>query len=75
MKKNIHPEYHTIKVVMTDGSSFETKSTYGKEGDSLRLDVDTLSHPAWTGVHRLMDSGGQLSKFTSRYKGFGLKSE
>lgn len=75
MKKGIHPNYHTINVVMTDGSSFETKSTYGKEGDTLRLDVDMHSHPAWTGVHRLMDSGGQLSKFASRYKGFGLKQD
>ena len=28
MKKDIHPNYHTIKVQLTDGSSFETKSTY-----------------------------------------------
>lgn len=73
MKKDIHPDYHTIKVVMTDGTSFETRSTYGKEGDTLRLEIDTKSHPAWTGVHRLMDGGGQLSKFSSRYKNFGLK--
>ena len=24
MKKDIHPNYHTIKVQLTDGSSFET---------------------------------------------------
>ena len=28
MKKNIHPNYHTIKVEMTDGTQFETKSNY-----------------------------------------------
>ena len=33
MKKKIHPDYHSIKVQMTDGSQFETKSTWGKEGD------------------------------------------
>ena len=37
MKKNIHPNYHTIKVEMTDGSQFETKSTWGKEGEILKL--------------------------------------
>ena len=26
MKKDIHPEYHSIKVEMTDGTQFETKS-------------------------------------------------
>ena len=74
MKKGIHPNYHTINVVMTDGTSYQTRSTYGKEGDTLRLDVDPHSHPAWTGVHRLIDSGGQLSRFSSRFKDFGLKS-
>ncbi len=38
MKEKIHPDYHTITVVMTDGTSFETKSTWGKEGASLRLE-------------------------------------
>ena len=33
MKKNIHPDYHKIKVVMTDGTEFETRSTWGKEND------------------------------------------
>ena len=62
MKKGIHPNYHEINVVMTDGSSFKTRSTYGKPGDTLRLDIDPKSHPAWTGVHRLMDTGGQLGE-------------
>ena len=30
--KNIHPNYHKIKVEMTDGTLFETKSTWGSEG-------------------------------------------
>ena len=68
MKKNIHPRYHTINVVMTDGTSFQTRSTWGKEGDTLRLDIDPNSHPAWTGVHRLMDTGGQLAKFKNRFQ-------
>ncbi|MBB3064821.1 MULTISPECIES: 50S ribosomal protein L31 [Limibacillus] len=74
MKTDIHPDYHTIKVIMTDGTEFETRSTMGKEGDTLRLDIDPKTHPAWTGVHRLMDSGGQLAKFNKRFQGLGLKS-
>ena len=73
MKKDIHPNYHDITVVMTDGTSFKTRSTWGKPGDSLRLDIDPKSHPAWTGVHRLLDSGGQLAKFKKRFGGVGLK--
>ena len=73
MKDKIHPHYHTITVMMTDGSTFETRSTYGKPGAILRLDIDTKSHPAWTGVHRLVDTGGQLAKFNKRFAGFGIQ--
>ena len=74
MKKDIHPDYHEISVVMTDGSTFKTRSTYGEPGDTLKLDVDIKTHPAWTGVHRLLDSGGQLAKFNKRFKDLGLKA-
>ena len=73
MKKDIHPDYHEITVVMTDGSEFKTRSTWGKEGDVMKLDVDPKSHPAWTGGgHKLVDSGGQVAKFQKRFKDFGL---
>ena len=74
MKSKIHPDYHEITVKMTDGTTFTTRSTWGKAGDTLQLDIDSKTHPAWTGVHRLIDSGGQLAKFNKRFKDFGLKS-
>ncbi len=74
MKKEIHPDYHEITVVMTDGTEFKTRSTYGKAGDTLRLDIDPKSHPAWTGEHRLVDTGGQVAKFQRRFKGLGIES-
>jgi large subunit ribosomal protein L31 len=49
MKPDIHPEYHLIKVVMTDGTEFLTRSTYGNAGDTLHLDIDPTTHSAWTG--------------------------
>ena len=72
MKKDIHPDYHMITVIMTDGSEYQTRSTYGAEGDSLRLDVDPKTHPAWTGEHRLIDTGGQVAKFKKRFGSFGI---
>ncbi|MCW5770654.1 MAG: 50S ribosomal protein L31 [Rhodospirillaceae bacterium] len=72
MKKDTHPDYHDITVVMTDGSSFTTRSTWGKPGATMKLDIDPKSHPAWTGVHRLMDTGGQLAKFKNRYQNLGI---
>lgn len=67
MKADIHPDYHEITVVMTDGSEYKTRSTYGKEGDILRLDVDCLSHPAWTGGTGKVVEKGQLNKFENKY--------
>ena len=67
MKKNIHPDYHEITVIMTDGSKFKTKSTYGKAGDEIKLDIDPKTHPAWTGQHRIVDSGGQVARFNKRF--------
>jgi len=48
MKADTHPDYHFITVVMTDGTTYQTRSTYGKEGDKLALDIDP---------RRLTDSG------------------
>jgi large subunit ribosomal protein L31 len=73
MKADTHPNYHLIKVVMTDGTEYMTRSTYGKEGDTLNLDIDPKTHPAWTGGNQqLMDRGGRLSKFNSRFGGISL---
>ncbi|KAJ54726.1 50S ribosomal protein L31 [Actibacterium mucosum KCTC 23349] len=73
MKKDTHPEYHTINVKMTDGTVVQMKSTWGAEGDQLALDVDPSVHPAWTGGGtRLMDAGGRVSKFKKKYEGLGF---
>ena len=73
MKKDIHPDYHEITVVMTDGTTYTTRSTYGKPGDTVKLDIDPNTHPAWTGgQQRLVDSGGQVAKFNKRFKNLGI---
>ncbi len=74
MKKDIHPDYHDITVVLTDGTEYKMRSTYGKAEATLRLDIDPKSHPAWTGEHRLVDTGGQVAKFKKRFKGLGIKT-
>lgn len=74
MKADIHPDYHEITVVMTDGTEYKTRSTYGKEGDVIKLDIDPKSHPVWTGQHRIMDTGGQVARFNKRFAGLGVKT-
>ncbi len=75
MKKDIHPDYHEITVIMTDGTKYKTKSTMGAAGDTLKLDIDPKSHPAWTGQHRILDSGGQVARFNKRFSGLGVKTD
>lgn len=70
MKKDLHPEYHMIKVVMTDGTEYQTRSTWGSEGDTMQLDIDPKTHPAWTGGSgQLLDRGGRVSRFKEKFKG------
>ncbi|WP_341760094.1 50S ribosomal protein L31 [Candidatus Endowatersipora endosymbiont of Watersipora subatra] len=73
MKSDIHPDYHTIKVIMTDGTEYETRSTWGNQGDVMNLDVDPKSHHAWTGsAGTILDRDGRVSKFNNKFGSLGL---
>jgi large subunit ribosomal protein L31 len=74
MKKDIHPDYHKITIVMTDGTKYDSYSTYGKDGDVLQLDVDPLTHPAWVGGVNLRKTG-QMEKFHNRFASFSTATE
>lgn len=68
MKADIHPDYHPINIVMTNGTKFVTRSTYGKSGDTMNLDIDPTSHPAWTGGQTtILDRGGRVSRFNQKF--------
>ena len=75
MKKETHPDYHFITVQMNDGSTFKTRSTYGAEGDTLVLDIDPTSHPAWTGGTQRVNEGGRVAQFNKRFGGLSLKKK
>ena len=70
MKKNIHPNYHKINVEMTDGSKFETRSTWGSDGETLKLEIDPKSHSAWTGGKQKILDKGRVSKFNKKFQNF-----
>ena len=73
MKEKIHPKTHKIKVVMTDGSQFETLSTGGKQNDVMKLDIDPISHPAWTGGSQKVIDKGRISKFNKKFENLTTK--
>ncbi len=66
MKKDIHPYYHTVKVKMTDGTVFETRSCYKNE--NMTLEIDSKSHPFFTGKQVLVDTAGRVERFNKRFK-------
>lgn len=73
MKKGIHPDYHEITVVMTNGEKFTTRSTWGKPGDSLFLEIDPTSHMAWTKKQHFIDKG-RVARFNQRFQGLHKSS-
>jgi len=70
MKAAGHPDYHMITVKMTNGESYPMRSTWGKEGDTLQLDVDPNTHPAWVGGVNLRKTG-QMEKFNNKFSFLG----
>ena len=73
-KVGIHPDYHKIIVVMTNGDKFETRSCYGKEGAELRLDVDVHNHPAWRDDNSqfVNTKNAQVSRFKKKFGDFNF---
>ncbi len=74
MKADTHPDYHMITVEMTDGTTYQTRSTWGKEGDTLharnRSRRRTRPGPAARG--QMLDTGGQVARFNKRFGGLTL---
>ncbi|MGV8997126.1 MAG: 50S ribosomal protein L31 [Parvibaculaceae bacterium] len=72
MKKDTHPDYHMITVTMTNGTTFQTRSTYGVAGGTMVLDIDPTTHPAWTGGGtQLVDRAGRVSRFKQKFGNLG----
>ena len=63
MKKDIHPELHTVTAVCACGNTFETQSTK----DELRLEICNECHPFFTGRQKLIDTEGRVERFTKRF--------
>ena len=64
MRQGIHPEYKEIKVTCSCGSSFETRSTLGRD---LLLEVCSKCHPFYTGKQKIVDTAGRVDRFQQKY--------
>lgn len=72
MKSGIHPEYSKIKVTCSCGNSFETSSTLCSD---LSIEVCSQCHPFYTGMQKIVDTGGRVQKFNERYAQRTVKAE
>ena len=62
-----------LRVVSEDGAAWKNAQT-GKEGETLTLEIDPTSHPAWTGGRgSMLDVGGRVAQFNKRFGGLSLK--
>ncbi len=72
MKANIHPEWNAdAKVVCACGNTF----TVGSTVPSIRVELCALCHPFYTGTQKLVDTQGQVEKFTQRTNNAQAKAQ
>jgi large subunit ribosomal protein L31 len=65
MRSDLHPSYHSTKVLCACGNSWETRST--APGAELHLDICSSCHPFFTGKQKLMDTQGRIDRFNKKY--------
>lgn len=64
MKADIHPTFHTSKVICTTcGNEFETGSTL----EEIRVDTCSNCHPFYTGKQTHKSADGRVERFNKRY--------
>lgn len=63
MKQGIHPNwYNEAKVICACGASFITGSTIPE----IRVEICSNCHPFYTGSQKLVDTEGQVEKFSKK---------
>ena len=69
--ESIHKNYRKIKVIFTNGDEFAVESTFSN--DVMKLDVDSLTHPAWTKEASFINTkASEVAKFNEKYASISL---
>ncbi|MCB1155743.1 50S ribosomal protein L31 [bacterium] len=72
MKRDIHPQYKTTRIVCACGNEVETRSTCGE--DVLKIEVCSACHPFFSGgAAKLVDTEGRVERFNRKYANFSLQ--
>jgi len=65
MKKGIHPDFKTVKVICSCGNTFDTKSAV--KDSEIRVETCSACHPFYTGKKTLLKTSS-VDKFYARQK-------
>ncbi|SJZ52793.1 50S ribosomal protein L31 [Mycoplasmopsis verecunda] len=63
MKKNIHPEYHTVEAKC---STCQKSFTFKSVKPNFTLDVCSGCHPVYTGSRAQVKATGRIDRFNRR---------
>ncbi|HHW18678.1 MAG TPA: 50S ribosomal protein L31 [Firmicutes bacterium] len=63
MKPNIHPEYYKTTITCACGAVYHVGSTK----KNIRVEICSKCHPFFTGVQKIVDTGGRVEKFRQKY--------
>ena len=65
MKKGIHPDYKEVEVICACGKTSTTKAV--KADGQIKIEICKECHPFYTGVRKMIDTGGRVERFNKRY--------
>jgi len=63
MKSGIHPPYEKTTIYCACGATYNVGSTK----KNVRVDICAKCHPFFTGVHKIIDTGGRVERFRQKY--------
>lgn len=71
-----HPEQHSITLALSNGKQIQLMTTWGKEGEVLKADIDPFNHPAWQedGKNFVNANSERIAKFNKKFGGFSSLS-
>jgi ribosomal protein L31 len=68
-----HPTQHSIILELSNKEKIKIMTSWGKEGDVLKADIDPFNHPAWQedGKSFVNPNNDNMNKFIKKFGGFG----
>jgi large subunit ribosomal protein L31 len=63
LKPKIHPEYKKTTISCACGAVYEVGSTRS----DIKVEICAKCHPFFTGVRKIVDTGGRVERFRQKY--------